>query len=215
MKRSNAILLGIIVSVLLVVGGLLSGVANAHCDTFAGPVLIEAQKALESGTVTPLLKWVPAEQEEAITQGFSQALKRRVSDRQGADASFFELLVRIHREGEGAAFTGVKPPGAVLPPAILAADRALEAGSSREVIEVLSKELLRSVRATYERALEKKRTADRSVAEGREYVDAYVEYVHHVEAISGVLSGAKAPGKGCRDASPASDGCSSCAGHKK
>jgi hypothetical protein len=45
-----------------------------------------------------------------------------------ADMYFFETLVRIHRAGEGASYTGLKP-GAEIDPAIAMADEALESGS--------------------------------------------------------------------------------------
>jgi hypothetical protein len=32
--------------------------ASAHCDTMNGPVVADARQALESGHLTPVLKWV-------------------------------------------------------------------------------------------------------------------------------------------------------------
>jgi hypothetical protein len=46
-----------------------------------------------------------------------------------ADLYFFETVVRIHRAGEGEPYTGLKPAGRDLGPAIPAADKALEDGS--------------------------------------------------------------------------------------
>ena len=45
-----------------------SSPARAHCDTMAGPVIPEARAALESGDVTPTLKWVRKEEEGEIRQ---------------------------------------------------------------------------------------------------------------------------------------------------
>lgn len=160
----------------------------AHCDTFAGPVLIEAKSALEKGDVTPLLKWVKPEMEESIRTAFDVALRTRRTDGERADRAFSEHFVRIHREGEGAEYTGIKPIGTDLPPAIVAADRALETGTSRELVEILTKDLLRSLQAKYRQTLEKKRFAEMNVAVGREYVAAYVEYVHYVEALSNLMN---------------------------
>jgi hypothetical protein len=42
---------------------------------------------------------------------------------------FFETRVCVHREGEGAAYTGLKPAGLDLGPDIPAADKALESGN--------------------------------------------------------------------------------------
>ena len=208
-----------IVRLVLVMGLTLltPAVAVAHCDTFSGPVLIEAQAALKTGNVTPLLKWVPEKHEKQIKTAFSEVLQKRGADPQTADASFFEILVRIHREGEGASFSGVKTPGTVLPPAILAADKALAVGSSQALIGLLAKDLVRSVRSKYHRAMEKKRLADHSVAEGREYVAAYIEYVHYVEAISNLLS--EKQGHGSEGTPKTPGACStsgaSCGGHKE
>ncbi|MFZ2958604.1 MAG: DUF6448 family protein [Candidatus Ozemobacteraceae bacterium] len=187
----------------------------AHCDTFSGPVLIEAQKALETGKVTPLLKWVKANQEETIQKAFDEALKKRKADKEKADNAFFVVLIRIHREGEGAPFDGIKPAGTALPPAIVSADNALGTGSSKELVDLLTKNLVQKVQAKYNHALEKKQTVDRSVAEGREYVKAYVEYVHYVEAISELLAEEGAHHHESEGAKAEPSKCSSCDSHKK
>ncbi len=161
---------------------------QAHCDTFAGPVLIEAAKAMETGNVTPLLKWVKADREGVIKAAFTAAIRNRTTDAKAADARFFETLIRIHREGEGAPFTGIKPAGTELPAAIVAADKALEIGSSRELTDLLTRSLVRKIREKFDHARAKKLLADKSVAQGREYVAAYVDYVHSVEAIADLLA---------------------------
>ena len=38
--------------------------ASAHCDTLDGPVVKDARAALSAQDVTPVLKWVRAEDEE-------------------------------------------------------------------------------------------------------------------------------------------------------
>jgi len=43
-----------------------------------------------------------------------------------ADYWFFETLVRLHRAGEGAPYTGLKPAGSEQSPAVPAADKALD-----------------------------------------------------------------------------------------
>ncbi|EKD81247.1 MAG: hypothetical protein ACD_39C01893G0002 [uncultured bacterium] len=186
----------------------------AHCDTFAGPVLIEAQKALETGKVAPLLKWVGANQEETIKKAFDVALKNRIADRKKADDTFFEVLIRIHREGEGAPFDGIKPTETALPPAIVAADKALVSGSSKELVDLLTEELVQKIQAKYNHALEKKKSADNSVAEGREYVEAYIEYVHYVEAVSELLAEENGHHHESEGAKTEPGKCSSCNGHE-
>ncbi len=58
--------------------------------------------------------------------------------RELADRFFFETLVRVHRAGEGAPYTGLKPAGTV-EAAIAAADKALQAGSVDELAEKIGK----------------------------------------------------------------------------
>ncbi len=79
--------------------------AEAHCDTLDGPVVATAQKALDAGDVTPLLKWVSSENEQEIRTAFIETMNVRKLGGQArdlADRYFFETLVRIHRAGEGA-----------------------------------------------------------------------------------------------------------------
>jgi hypothetical protein len=215
MFRSESVLKNLVFVLILLFAWLSPEILLAHCDTFAGPVLIEAQKAMETGDVTPLLKWVKPDSEDAIKKAFAEAMKNRKTDQKKADNAFFELLIRIHREGEGAPFTGIKPAGTELPPAIVAADKALETGSSQALIDLLARDLTAKVQARFDLALEKKRSAGKSVAQGREYVAAYVEYVHFVEALSELLAG---EGGHDHEAGPAKSGsgkCSSCDAHGK
>src|SRR5512133_3612252 len=84
--------------------------ASAHCDTLNGPVIAAARLALEKGDVTPVLKWVKAAGEPEIRHAFEQALAVRTAGSQAkelADRYFFETLVRVHRQGEGAPYTGL------------------------------------------------------------------------------------------------------------
>lgn len=47
--------------------------AAAHCDTLDGPVIQDAQKALETKDVTPVLKWVKQKDEKAVRTAFAKA----------------------------------------------------------------------------------------------------------------------------------------------
>lgn len=170
---------------------LLPGLAWAHCDALDGPVVLEARAALEQGEVTPLLKWVRAEDEAQIRSAFAQALAVRklgAEAREVADTYFFETLVRIHRAGEGAPFTGLKPAGGIEPP-IVKADRALEAGSIDSLAQTLAEHTEQGLRDRFARAAEARRHAAQSVQAGREYVEAYSAYVHYVEGLAKVVHG--------------------------
>jgi hypothetical protein len=160
-------------------------VAGAHCDTLGGPVVASARIALEQGDVTPVLKWVGPEREEEITAIFANVLAVRGLGPQAmemADTYFFETLVRIHREGEGAPYTGLKPAGTV-DPAVAMADRALEEGSVDGLAYALVKHVEAGVRDRFARAAEARKHANESVAAGREFVEAYVDFTHYVERL--------------------------------
>ena len=170
---------------------LLPGLAWAHCDALDGPVVLEARSALEQGDVTPLLKWVPAEDEAQIRTAFDRTLAVRklgAEARELADTHFFETLVRIHRAGEGAPFTGLKPAGSTEPP-IVKADRALEAGSIDSLAQTLAEHTEQGLRERFARAAEARKHAAESVEAGREYVEAYSAYVHYVEGLAQVVHG--------------------------
>jgi hypothetical protein len=159
--------------------------AAAHCDALDGPVVRDARAALDSGRVDPALKWVAPEKEGEVREAFGEALAvRRAGDRARAlaDRFFLETLVRLHREGEGAPFTGLKPAGQI-DPAIAAADAALASGALEPMLRRIVAEAERGVRERFARAQAAHARAERSVADGREAVAAYVDYVHHVERL--------------------------------
>lgn len=159
--------------------------AAAHCDTLEGPVVKDARIALEKGDATPVLKWVRKKGEPQVKKAFSQAMaaaKKGPKAKEAAEHRFFETLVKIHRAGEGAPFTGLKPAEAV-EPAVAAADKALESGSSEELVKLVTDAVASGIRERYNRAAELYRHKDESVEAGRKYVEAYVEYTHYVERL--------------------------------
>jgi len=164
----------------------ISNVGFAHCDTLDGPVVIDAKLALEKGDVTPVLKWIKKEAEPEIRTAFEKALTERKSNQDAADMKFFEMLVRVHRAGEGASFAGLKPSGSV-EPIIEEADKALGTGSVNDLTQKISKHLSNSIGERFERAVQFRKHKDESVEAGREYVEAYVEYVHYVEGLHRVV----------------------------
>ena len=175
------------VVVLLVGVGWLApaGRVDAHCDTMDGPVVKTAQAALEKGNVAPVLKWVKPPQEAEIREAFQKTLVVRGLGREArdlADKYFFESLVRLHREGEGAPYTGLKPAGAV-EPVVAASDKALEAGSTEELTREITQLIAEGIRHRFTKTMETKQHADENVAAGREFVEAYVEFVHYVERL--------------------------------
>ncbi|MBA3002969.1 MAG: hypothetical protein FP813_03845 [Desulfurivibrio sp.] len=165
--------------------------AFAHCDTLDGPVVQTARIALEKGDVTPLLKWVQAEKEKEIRAAFQKTLAVRAAGAEAkelADMYFFETLVRIHRAGEGAPYTGLKP-GEAVDPAVALADKALEIGSVDNLVDVLTKAMANGIRVRFQHAGETQKHADDSVAAGRDFVEAYVLFTHYVEGLHATIKG--------------------------
>lgn len=165
---------------------LFAGNAFAHCDTMSGPVVSAAQKALESGKVEPVLVWVQKKDEGGIRKAFQETLNVRKLGPQAqdlADRYFFETLVRIHREGEGAPYTGIKPAGTDLGPAVEGADKAIETGKVDGLVNMVNGATARGIRQRFEHAMKLKKHAPHSVEAGRAYVGAYVTFMHYVEGI--------------------------------
>ena len=191
-----------LVLIVMIVGVLLMTAtpARAHCDTEDGPVVSDAKAALASGDVTPVLKWVRPADESEIRAAFATTLAvRGVGDasRELADTWFFETLVRVHRAGEGAPYTGLKPAGTPLDPAVGLSDRALESGNADALVNALTSHLTEGLRTRFRKASELQKHAGDSVAAGRAYVAAYVEFVHYAERIhQAVVTPAHAHGEG-------------------
>ena len=164
---------------------------TAHCDTMDGPVIIEAKAALEKGDVTPVLKWVGPDQEAEIRAAFAKTLAVRslgAEARELADTYFFENLVRLHRAGEGAPYTGLKPAGEVEAP-VAAADRAITDGAVDELAREIGQAAESGVRDHFAHLMEARAHKDESVEAGREYVEAYVTFVHYVEGLHNTITG--------------------------
>jgi hypothetical protein len=151
-------------------------IASAHCDGLDGPVVTAAQKALQTGDLNQVLIWVQPKDEDEIKRVFDETLAIRELGRQAqafADRYFFETLVRVHRAGENAPYTGLNPQGA-LGPAIPAADKALETRSDDALVQLLTDAVQEGVRKHFKESVEKKKFAPNDFAAGREFVEAYV-----------------------------------------
>lgn len=165
--------------------------AFAHCDSLAGPVITDARLALEKKDIAPLLKWIKPADEAEIRAAFDRTIAiRQLSPeaKELADMYFFETVVRIHRAGEGAPYTGLKPADAIAP-AIAEADDALESGSVDKLAKAIGEHAAQGLRDRFAEALKARAHSGESTAAGREYVEAYVNYVHYVEALAGVIHG--------------------------
>jgi hypothetical protein len=165
---------------------LLPAKSYAHCDGMDGPVVAAARKALETRNVDPVLIWVRSADEGEIRKAFEKTLAvRRLGpeSRELADSYFFETLVRLHRAGEGEPYTGLKPAGRDLGPAIPAADKALAIGSADGVVELVTHAVHEAVGGRFAAAMSKKGFQPDDIQAGREYVEAYVNFLHTVERL--------------------------------
>lgn len=161
-------------------------IALAHCDGLDGPVVTAARNALQTGNVNLVLIWVQEGDEPEIRSAFQQTLVVRKQSPEAqalADRAFFEALVRVHRAGEGAPYTGLKPAGRDLGPAIPAADKAVETGAVGPLQDLLAGAVDRGLREHLEALTALKQYDPDNVMAGRRYVQAYVEYVHYVERL--------------------------------
>lgn len=178
---------------ILLTAGLLLGVATltpraamAHCDGLDGPVVNAARAALEMGDANRVLIWVKKSDEPEIRQAFKQTLEVRKLSPQArdlADMYFFETLVRVHRAGEGAPYTGLKPAGRDLGPAIPAADRALETGEVEPLVRLLLDSAEERLRHRFAEARAARNYAASDIDAGRAYIGEYVPFIHYVERL--------------------------------
>jgi hypothetical protein len=159
---------------------------SAHCDGLDGPVVKAAKKSLETENVNLVLIWVKKEFEADITNAFQKTLTvRKLSPeaKEMADMYFFETLVLLHRLGEGAPYTGLKPAGRDLGPAIPLADKSIEENSAKELLELLTDEVHKGLHQYFQNVISKKDYNTNDIIAGRELIDSYVVFVHYVERI--------------------------------
>jgi len=186
MEKKHGVLFSGVLAVLLTVLILTPGTSRAHCDGMDGPVVTAAQKALETGDVNHVLIWVQKKDEGVVQHAFEQTLvvrKLNPSAKELADLYFFETLVRIHRAGEGAPYTGLKPAARDLGPAVPAADKALTDGKLEPLYKLLTSTIHDELHEKFEKAVSKKAFDVNNVKAGREFIEAYVIYIHYVERL--------------------------------
>lgn len=168
-----------------------AGSARAHCDTVDGPVAKAVERALTSGNVYPVLACAPASSEAEIRSSFDAARKVRGlnSDARAlADRSFMETVIRLHRAGEGAPYTGLKPAGEDFGPVIKAAEQAIESGDLAKLKAVIVEEIEHALaeRFAHLKELKKVSTDPKTAAEvphARERISAELGFITFAETI--------------------------------
>jgi len=157
-----------------------------HCDTMDGPVVKAAKMALEKGNVNLILPWVPKKTEAELKGAFEKTLRARKLGKDVAELAdywFFETAVRLHREGEGAPYTGLKPAGLDWGPVVPRAEKAIEKGDPKEVIDFILHNVEEELQKRFKHAMAKKKYDVNDVDAAREYVHAmlgFVLYSHHL-----------------------------------
>lgn len=187
MKKINQLIL---VGASLVVAPFFAFSLSAHCDSYEGPIIPVAQEALRSGNVTPLLKWVEPKHETELKEAFERArgvAKDSPAAKELAELWFLETFVRVHREGEGAPYTGLKPAGS-MDPFYKEADAALEEGSVDELAKSVANDIAEEIRQRFSKAKDLQKSAEDNPEAGRKFVAAYVEYMHFLEAMHDLLN---------------------------
>lgn len=168
--------------------------ANAHCDTMDGPTVADGKKAMEENNINYALKWVQPDYEEEIKQVFELSMKVKdlsPETKEIAEKYFFSELIRIHRTGEGAPFTGLKPSGTPIDEKVKAADESIAVGNLSPMEGLIEEEKMPELEERYNNAMALKDFDVNDVEAGREYIEAYVKFFkfaegeedgHHVEA---------------------------------
>lgn len=163
--------------------------ASAHCDSYDGPTIKDAMKALETNNVNLVLKWITKEQEQEVTSLFHKTSSLRDGDKEVyaiVEKYFFETLVRLHRETEGAPYTGLKPAGTTKE-IIQLSDHAIESKDIDDLLQKLNKHMGKAVDQKYQKVAALDLTKNESPEKGREFVEAYVDFTHTLEAIHDII----------------------------
>jgi len=151
-----------------------------------GPVVKAARAALEKGNVNLILPWAPKKAEGEIKKAFERTVQVRKLGKEAtelADYWFYETVVRLHREGEGAPYTGLKPAGLDWGPVVPQAEKAIEQGNASEVVTFLAHTIEEELQERFKHAMAKKKYPADNVDAAREFVHAYLGFVlysHHV-----------------------------------
>ena len=189
--RSNLLKSAFIVSLIAIFSLISIQPASAHCDSFDGPALKDAARALETNNVDLILKWISVDMEAEVVPLFHKTYSLRNGDPEVYEIvkkHFYETLVRLHREMEGAPFTGLKAAGTTAPITVMS-DKALQTGDFDSLLKALNKHVNAQLQEQYEKVAALYKVKDNSAEEGRKFVAAYVDYTHSIEAVHDILSG--------------------------
>lgn len=184
-KKSKT--LGVLLMALAIVGTM-STRASAHCDTMDGPTAADGIKAMETNNINLVQKWVMPEYEKELSQIFYLSMKVKDLSPEAKEISekyFLENLIRIHRAGENAPFTGLKPSGTPVDERVLAADKSIEVGNLSPLEKLIEKDKMHELEEKFRKVMALKNFDVNDVEAGREYIEAYVQFFHLAEGEEG------------------------------
>jgi len=163
-----------------------------HCDTLDGPVIQAAKKAINDVNVLHVLPWVPAEAEQEVRDAFEDVMHAREKGPDPckiADRWFFETVVRLHLLGEGKPFTGLKPAGSGRSPALTIAEKAIETGDLKELIELLKESEEFGLERYFDRVKAMAGYDLRDVSAARKHVQAVLDFLHLADSMYHIAIG--------------------------
>lgn len=163
---------------------IIANTSFAHCDTKDGPVVAAALKAIKQNNINYAIIWVKPLYENEVKEAFQNTMKVRVLSPEAeklADNYFLETLVRLHRSGEGMAYTGIKPAGTPIDKSILAADKSIALGNLSPLNDLVAKDRWGELKRRFEKVMVLKNYDVNNTQAGREYIEAYVQFFHYAE----------------------------------
>lgn len=170
-----------------------------HCDSMDGPVVAAARRALDAGDVRLVLPYVKKAGEAEVTVAFDRTVAARNGNQavnEVADLYFFDTVVRVHRAGEGAPYTGLKPAGLPVGPVIPVAERAIDQGDATELVELLVTKARHEIEHRFADVMARQVHAGEGVDAAREYVEAMLGLEVWSHRVYGCLEGPAHEGEG-------------------
>lgn len=122
-----------------------------------GPEVATSQ-VLEAGNVNMILPYVHklGKEEEEVRKALERVMAVRkdgAQAREVAELYSFETVARIHRAGEGALYTGLKPAGLSEGPIIPLAGKAIETRSPNALVDILCDTVREEVLQKFDRLI--------------------------------------------------------------
>ena len=149
-----------------------------------GPTVIDGQKAMKENNINYALKWVQPKAEKELKEAFELSMKVKdlsPESKQISEKYFLGELVRIHRQGEDASYTGVKAAGTTIDKKVLAADKSIELGNLSPLENLIEKDKKAELKKRFDKVMALKNFDTNNLDAGRDYIEAYVKFFKFAE----------------------------------